>query len=497
MWERNCARENRISESLSNPIHNERPDPKSDIATELIAVKLNRNDGFVLKSWTGNCAYFDASGNYLGMLPESLPDNPDDWITDDTIYVKCLQANRTYMASATTEMAVLAEARVEGAIPESVFETVSAAVTASVKLLDMRLFGVRFVSDHGVLRDETTDWATTGSTYSDILPEWCKNHDTGAVRNIPISHTKFTKIDVKALLECKYQGPALEGRLYGNRNGDNPAFRLSATCQIQPTGEATVLQVFAISADGPLINNIATLEESIHWQFQVDSDGPVIDLGYSGPHKTYVTYGVPDPPEECSDIRLRTACEWADGVTSIRDIADAVGPDATSGFNPRRWYPTEPWRAMEDGADCITLVKLMQSAMGLLGVPAGDRGEVFFIYAQHIDWNGLRSTGVSQFETKEFGGLQYHLKYKNPNHGMMNWEACLYIDGYDNNSSPSTIKKYWMGGTGMWRKKAVDVLVDRAGPAGSARQWWVRTGEQDIGPVDYPGNPSDCPEPPP
>jgi len=46
----------------------------------------------VLKSWTGNCAYFDANGNYLGMLPATLPDDPDDWVTGDTIYVKCLKA---------------------------------------------------------------------------------------------------------------------------------------------------------------------------------------------------------------------------------------------------------------------------------------------------------------------------------------------------------------------------------------------------------------------
>jgi len=68
------------------------PDPCFDCPTELVAVSLNRNDGFVLKSWTGNCAYFDANGNYLGMLPATLPDDPDDWVTGDTIYVKCLKA---------------------------------------------------------------------------------------------------------------------------------------------------------------------------------------------------------------------------------------------------------------------------------------------------------------------------------------------------------------------------------------------------------------------
>ena len=62
-------------------------------------VSLNRNDGFVLKSWTGNCAYFDANGTYLGMLPATLPDDPDDWVTGDTIYVKCLKAQPTQMAS--------------------------------------------------------------------------------------------------------------------------------------------------------------------------------------------------------------------------------------------------------------------------------------------------------------------------------------------------------------------------------------------------------------
>jgi len=106
------------------------PDPEPDTPTELIAVSLNRNDGFVLKSWTGNCAYFDANGNYLGMLPVSVPDDPDDWITGDTIYVKCLKAQPTQMASAMTDMAVLAGASVEGAIPEVVFMVTAAKVVA-------------------------------------------------------------------------------------------------------------------------------------------------------------------------------------------------------------------------------------------------------------------------------------------------------------------------------------------------------------------------------
>ena len=63
--------------------------PEPDTPTS-IAVSLNRNDGSS-KSWTGNCAYFDANGNYLGMLPSLR--SPDDWVTGDTIYVKCLKPN--------------------------------------------------------------------------------------------------------------------------------------------------------------------------------------------------------------------------------------------------------------------------------------------------------------------------------------------------------------------------------------------------------------------
>jgi len=108
------------------------PDPEPDTPTELIAVSLNRNDGFVLKSWTGNCAYYNANGVYLGMLPQSVPEDPEDWITNDTIYVKCLVAQQTQTASAMTDMAVLAGATAEGAA-QTVLAPISAWLFAQVE----------------------------------------------------------------------------------------------------------------------------------------------------------------------------------------------------------------------------------------------------------------------------------------------------------------------------------------------------------------------------
>jgi len=65
------------------------------------------------------------------MLPATLPEDPDDWVTGDTIYVKCLKAQPTQMASAMTDMAVLAGASAQGAA-ETVFAAMGAIVKAVV-----------------------------------------------------------------------------------------------------------------------------------------------------------------------------------------------------------------------------------------------------------------------------------------------------------------------------------------------------------------------------
>jgi len=131
------------------------PAPEPDTPTELIAVSLNRNDGFVLKSWTGNCAYFDANGTYLGMLPATVPEDPDDWVTGDTIYVKCLKANPTQMASAMTDMAVLAGASAEGAA-----ETLLLPTVAFLKALVSK--GLLLIEGGGALEKSKADLKTWG-----------------------------------------------------------------------------------------------------------------------------------------------------------------------------------------------------------------------------------------------------------------------------------------------------------------------------------------------
>ncbi len=69
----------------------ERPDPKSDIPTELIAVTAVPHEGFEFVRWKGTGPVFDASGQIRTDVSLAAPDDDSErWVTDETIYLKCL-----------------------------------------------------------------------------------------------------------------------------------------------------------------------------------------------------------------------------------------------------------------------------------------------------------------------------------------------------------------------------------------------------------------------
>ena len=198
------------------------PDPCFDCPTELVAVSLNRNDGFVLKSWTGNCAYFDAAGNYLGMLPATLPEDPDDWITDDTIYVKCLKAQPTQMASAMTDMAVLAGAIAEGAVWSDgnynfeFFEPINGCLIANLMRGAMSVTGAQF--DGSVLGDGAWDdkWY---DQHSDIAALTRIGY---AVIKVPGDGSKFKDEDILMHLRKKGAEYIKVFTYFGHARGEPP-----------------------------------------------------------------------------------------------------------------------------------------------------------------------------------------------------------------------------------------------------------------------------------
>ena len=214
------------------------PDPCFDCPTELVAVSLNRNDGFVLKSWTGNCAYFDANGNYLGMLPATLPEDPDDWITDDTIHVKCLKAQPTQMASAMTDMAVLAGASMEGAIPPVAFTAVSAQVQAQVEFAP----NPTVVREDGMIRGFTElqhdqdllDAAGFDSTVHDI-DRWVQ----AAACPGEIFKLTITEPDAAVMIDTgnAWVWEHAGDHIAGIEQADSIPWQLSDICYVEPKSE--------------------------------------------------------------------------------------------------------------------------------------------------------------------------------------------------------------------------------------------------------------------
>jgi hypothetical protein len=95
----------------------ERPDPKSDIPTELIAVTAVPHEGFCHERWKGEGPVYDEYGNErTDVALDAREDEPERWVTDKTIYLKCLENEDEQVAWAMSDMAALAGAAVKGTL---------------------------------------------------------------------------------------------------------------------------------------------------------------------------------------------------------------------------------------------------------------------------------------------------------------------------------------------------------------------------------------------
>jgi len=93
------------------------PAPEPDTPTELIAVTAVPQEGFCHERWKGEGPVFDEYGNErTDVALDAREDEPERWVTDETIYLKCLESRNDQIAWAVTDMAALAGASVKGAI---------------------------------------------------------------------------------------------------------------------------------------------------------------------------------------------------------------------------------------------------------------------------------------------------------------------------------------------------------------------------------------------
>ncbi|MEU6667878.1 DUF4157 domain-containing protein [Streptomyces sp. NPDC046727] len=224
---------------------------------------------------------------------------------------------------------------------------------------------ITFRSDHGMLKENTTDWSSNGPPYGE--PEW--SADKGKVTSSPISQSRGTRVSVELGIDViPPSAPSAPVRLTGSST--EPALNFSYTGSLR--GGAN--QRLALTSAAALPDAITELEdrrivwsmEWLGWRHEVARSR----------HTVFVTAGTPVAPDEVTYKRMRTA------VTMVGEVAKRSGLDPhrlVSGlmeqwgtYNLRVPLHTYPWELADDislGAQCIDITNFVQALMWTVGVP--------------------------------------------------------------------------------------------------------------------------------
>ena len=212
------------------------------------------------------------------------------------------------------------------------------------------LKSIKFTSDHNMLKDNNANWSNTGSV---LEPEWITN----PLRNKAISHTKNTRLVADITVNVGPPGTSFD--LIGTGISSNDT-------SFKKTGNTSTGadQVITIMADANLPNAVSQLFRYIVWKIKAGGKEQLI--GFSGPHKIYVTYGTPSGG--VTERRMRWSCQKANAQDTPENIADKIhsGVKANTTFGGGG---VEGWNLLAGGSgDCDNLARLMSYAMKLLGV---------------------------------------------------------------------------------------------------------------------------------
>jgi hypothetical protein len=239
-------------------------------------------------------------------------------------------------------------------------------------VVHLELKTITFTSDHGVLNNNDSNWTDSGTTYSE--PEWIPDGpdpNTDPEQNNPISHTKNVKLTVDVAVKVAPSGLTFD--LTGDGTNNYVDF---TKIGLTSTGSD---QVITIPADANLPNQVDILTKSIDWMIKLtDFDSYERDVGISGPHKVYVTYGTP-AGSVVTEARMIWACGKAGGAISAENVADAMH-NALGNVDP----PYEPGEKASLGSgwpllagttygECDEQAGLMELTVEILGVSGNVR----------------------------------------------------------------------------------------------------------------------------
>jgi Domain of unknown function (DUF4157) len=307
-----------------------------------------------------------------------------------------------------------------------------------------------FVSDHGVMRDNSKDWSNDGKPFEQ--PDFAIN-EKGETRSDAISHTMGEAVQVDLGFDViPANAAAATATLTGKGNSPFLDFDYSGSL----SGGAGKRQ--HLVSPNKLPTTVAAYpKQSIDWSIKWGTWEHAI--GTTGPFDIYATVGPPVRPADVTTNRMAKSVELVSSSPTLKphDVVKAIMFKWTR-FNLDVQYANE-WDLaadMQKGAQCIDLVRFVQSVIGTVGLPG--EAMAVIIWAQPTAPNVAIETPYGLE-----GGMSSSFIPRYP--GQPAWQTALLDGDFRPNNFEAALRftadgetKYYPGGVQDVIEKADDVL---------------------------------------
>lgn len=225
----------------------------------------------------------------------------------------------------------------------------------------MTLKSIRFVSDHGVMKDNRDSWSSAGTVFPE--PEWrSANADS---KSAPISHTKAENIRIEARLDVSPESASSVPFVF---RGQGPYSFLEFETVGSMNGGKNI--VLASTSKAPTPDEInAYLHQVIVWSVTIANQTQL--LGISADHDIFVTVAPPPRPGEVTYRRMHKAVEITAPLKTQEPHAIVKGIMAHwNRYNLKTPLSATGWEWIDnfkEGAQCIDIVRFVQGVINMIG----------------------------------------------------------------------------------------------------------------------------------
>ena len=307
-------------------------------------------------------------------------------------------------------------------------------------------------------------------------PDWAISKK-GEARSGPISHTMGQQVQVELGFDVTPPSAAASNATITGK-GSSPFLDFDFTGSLSGgAGKKVPMTSPNKIPDGVAAYPSQQIDWSIKWGTWDHA------LGTTGPFDVYATVDKPAKPAEVTTKRMAKAVEMVASAPSLNphDVVKEIMFTWTS-FNLDVQYANE-WDVASDlqkGAQCIDLVRFVQSIIGTVGLPG--TAEAVIVWAKP-------ATAMTAIETPwgAAGGMSSGLFPGYP--GQPSWEAAL-LDGDFRPNNYEAALKFTDGGSTKYYPGGVAIVVaspDEVLRVFNCLSWYRATGGDSYEITNVPG----------